>query len=307
MWSQIIEKTRGPKKSHGLIGLIAVLFCIFPLSLSLISCASKPVQTLPEEEDNILAEEESPPILAVENSWYLDNQTHQEPMEVPNITAASANTLFVAFIASDSGQGPQRGGPPLDGKIQSVEGGGLEWTRRAEAHLSVTGEPSIAEIWTAFSPTPMQPFTVTVRRNNDNGALTYCDNWQGGSGPDIANGMVFVQAITGADPGNPIGATAIAGAGKRSGRNTAASVTLTTTRAGSLVEAVGADWTQPKPRTIPADQVLLHEDVSTPNGDDYWVQALAGPVPTPGSVSLYITDPSDSDCNMAAIEILQAR
>jgi hypothetical protein len=298
----IVSETRGLRKAHNLILLVAVVLCMLPLSLTVIACASKTTQPLPAEEEI----PETRPNLAVVDSWSFDNQTHQEPMEVPNITASSANTLFIAFIASDSGQGPQRGGPPLDGKIQSVEGGGLEWIRRAEAHLSITGEPSIAEIWTAFSLTPMQPFTVTVTRNNDNGALTYCDNYRGGSGPDIANGMVFIQAITGADPENPIGATAVAGVGNRSGRNTAASVTLTTTHADSLVEAVGSDWTQPKPRTIPADQVLLHEDVSTPNGDDYWVQGFAGPIATPSSVTLYVIDPTDSNCNMAAVEILRA-
>jgi len=227
-------------------------------------------------------------------------------MQVPGVTAASANTLFVAFIASDSGQGPARGGPPLDGKIQSVDGGNLTWTRRAEAHLSITGEPSIAEIWTAFSPVPVKPFTVTVTRNNDNGALTYCDNYEGASGPDIANGMVLVQAITGADPKNPVGATAFYGVGPKSGRPGPATITITTTRRDSLVAAVGSDWSDPKPRTMPAGQVMLHEDVSTPNGDTYWVQGLPGAVATPGPATLSVTDPTNDDCNMAAVEVLRA-
>jgi hypothetical protein len=294
------EKVGGLRIAH-MIGLIAALACLLSLSMAGLGCGSKPAQPPPEEEE-IPVER---PNLFVENSWSLDNQTHQEPMQVPNVTASAPDTLFVAFIASDSGQGPQRGGPPLDGWIQSVEGGGLQWTRRATAHLSITGEPSIAEIWTAFTSTALQSFTVTVTRNNDNGALTYCDNYQGGSVPDIANGMVFIQAITGADQDNPIGATAVSGVGKRSGQNTAASVTLVTTRSDSLVAAVGADWSQPKPRTVPADQVLLHEDVSTPNGDSYWVQGLAVPAATPGQVRLYVIDPSGDDCNMAAIEILR--
>lgn len=279
----------------------AALFVII-LSLTVVSCGGK--STKPSTRNETTPKKKSG--LFVANSWSLDNQNHQEPMQVPCVTAASADTLFVALIASDSGQGPQSGGPPLDGKIQSVDGGGLTWTRRAEAHLSITGEPSIAEIWTAFSPKPMPPFTVTVTRNNDTGANTHCDNYQGGSGPDIANGMVFIQAITGADQKNPIGATAVAGVGKHSGRVAAPSVAMTTTRPNSLVEAIGVDWSDPKPRTIPAGQVLLHEDVSTPNGDDYWAQGFAGPVATPGPVTLFLSDPVDDDCNMAAVEILPA-
>lgn len=227
-------------------------------------------------------------------------------MVVPGVSATSPKTLFVAYIASDSGQGPASGGPPLDGKVQSVEGGGLVWTRRVEAHLSITGEPSIAEIWTAFSPTSKSPFTITVVRNNDNGAVTLCDNYEGGSGPDIANGMVFIQAITGADPKNPVGATAVAGVGKISGKVAPASVALTTTKPGSLVAAVGSDWSDPAPRTIPAGQVMLHEDESTPNGDNYWVQGLPGAVVMPGPVTLSVSAPTDDDCNMAAVEILRA-
>jgi hypothetical protein len=280
----------------------AAALCVIILSLAVVSCSGKSTKPSTKKE----SAPKKAAGLAVVNSWTLDNQNHQEPMQVPGVTAASANTLFVALIASDSGQGPQRGGPPLDGKVQSVDGGGLTWTRRAEAHLSITGEPSIAEIWTAFSPKAMQPFTVTVTRNNDNGAVTYCSNYQGGDGPNIANGMILIQAITGADQNNPIGATAIAGVGKRSGKVAPASVTLTTTRRGSLVEAVGADWTDPTPRTLAAGQVLLHEDVSTPNGDDYWAQGLPGPVATPGPVTLSVTAPTEDDCNMAAIEILPA-
>jgi hypothetical protein len=244
--------------------------------------------------------------LSVVDSWSVDDTTHLEPMVVPGVKATLPNTLFVAYIASDSGQGPAKGGPPLDGKVQSVTGGGLTWTRQAEAHLAVTAEPSIAEIWTASTASPIKPFTVTVTRNNNNGAVTYCDNYEGGSGPDIANGMVLVQAVTGANLKNPVGSKAVAGVGKTSGRVAPASVTLAATRAGSLVSAVGADWSESEARTLPSGQKMIHEDVSTSNGDTYWVQGLAGPVNTPGPVTLSVTEPTQDDCNMAAVEIMPA-
>lgn len=287
-------------KACHLFRALIFLSCMILLPSIICSCGNS--NTTTADETAIVSKQP----LAIVNSWALDNQTHQEPMQVPGVSASSSDTLFVAFIASDSGQGPQSGGPPLDGWVESVEGGGLQWTRRAEAHLSITGAPSIAEVWTAFSPTPLQSFTVTVTRNNDTGALTFCDNYRGGSGPDIANGMVFIQAITGADPANPIGATAVAGTGDRSGNPGPASVTLATTRTGSLVEAVGSDWSEPEPRVLPVGQVMLHEDVSTPNGDTYWAQGQVSPVASPGPVTLSITAPVDNNCNMAAIEILLA-
>lgn len=298
------ESGRGTAKVTRTQSLVhaAAALCVISLALMAVSCAGKSTTSTPAGKTTTAKRAG----LVVTNTWTLDNQIHQEPMQVPGVTAASPSTLFVALIASDSGQGPERGGPPLDCKIQSVEGGGLTWTRRAEAHLSITGAPSVSEVWTAFSPTSVQPFTLTVTRNNDNGGLTNCDNYEGASGPDIANGMVVVQAITGADPKMPIGATAIAGVGKRAGNVAPASVTLTTTRPGSLVVAVGSDWSDPIPRTLPAGQVMIHEDVSTPNGDNYWAQGLPGTVAAPGAVTLFVSAPTEDDCNMAAVEILRA-
>lgn len=281
----------------------AIGLCVLALCFALTSCGGstpKRAQTKPSAPEAKAA-------LAVVNSWAVDNLTHQEPMQVPGISTTTRDTLFIAFIASDSGQGPERDGPPLDGKVQSVEGGGLQWTRQVEAHLSITGAPSIAEIWTAYSTKPVPAFTLVVTRDNTNGAVTYCDNYSGGSGPDIANGMVFVQAITGADAKNPIGATAIAGSGSRSGKVVPPSVTVTTTTPGSLVDAVGADWSNPRPRTVPAGQAMLHEDVSSPNGDSYWVQGLASPATQPGPVTLSATAPPEDNCNMAAVAINPAK
>lgn len=296
-----MNETREIRRACQWIGPITLLLCLALIAVTVIACGNSPAP--PEEKE---ANPESPLVLSVVSSWSLDNATHQEPMLVTGVTATEANTLFVVLIASDSGQGPRRGGPPLDGKVENVAGGGLAWTRRAEAHLSTTGAPGIAEIWTAFSREPVDPFTVTVTRNDDQGGLTYCDNYSGGSGPDIANGMVYVQAITGADPDNPVGATAIAGFGRYAGQMGTAFITLTTTRPDSLVEAVGTDWSEPTPRTLPAGQVMLHESKNMPNGDDYWVQGFPSTISTAGPVTLSVLDPTDDNINLAVIEILRA-
>jgi hypothetical protein len=51
---------------------------------------------------------------------------------------------------------------------------------------------------------------------------------------------------------------------------------------------------------------MVHEDVSTPNGDDYWVQGLTGAVATPGPVTISASNPTDDECNIAAVEVLRA-
>jgi hypothetical protein len=94
--------------------------------------------------------------------------------------------------------------------------------------------------------------------------------------------------------------------GKMSGKVGPAAVRLTTTRPGSLVAAVGADWSDPVARTLPAGQVMLHMDVSASNGDSYWVQGLPDAVAAPGPLILSVTAPTEDDCNMAAVELLKA-
>ncbi len=300
----IAQRAKTILRARALCRVAAISLGAFLLVTTTMACNKGPAKST--QSGKTTAKSKITEELKVVGSWFLDNKTCQEPMLVPDVTTTSPNTLLVALIASDSGQGPERGGPPLDGKIQSVEGGGLKWIRQAEAHLSVTSEPGIAEIWTAYAPKTIAPFTVTVTRNNDTGSNTLCNNFTGGPGPEIANGMVLVQAIVGADPKKPIGATAVAGVGKMSNRVAAASVSLTTTRAGSIVEAVGSDWDGSIPRTLPTGQTLLHENVSTHNNDNYWTQGLSDKVAKPGPVSLSVTEPTDHACNMAAIEILQA-
>jgi hypothetical protein len=247
----------------------------------------------------------APARLALSGQWSWDDLHHREPLVVHGVRAAVPDTLLLVLVASDSGQGPARGGPPLDGGVARVTGGGLHWTCRAAAHLSVTGEPRVAEVWSAFTSVPLAPFTVTVHRSDKHGANTLCDNYQGGSGPDIADGMLVVQAFTGVDPARPIGATAVAGSGPRSGGGRPA-VALATTAPGSLVEAVGSDWTAATHRRLPLGERLLHEDRSRPNDDDYWVQAFGLPVATVRRVRLFLLAPRGDDCNLAAVEIRPA-
>lgn len=281
--------------------LLTILAAIAALAVVISGCGKAPTKT----KKTVTTKTATPAELTVVGEWSLDNIMHQEPMVVKDISSTTNGTLFVAYVSSDSGQGPDRNGPPLEGKVQSVEGGGLVWQRQAEAHLSITGGAGIAEVWTAYSTKPLNAFDLIVTRNNDTGAVTNADNYTGGSGPDIANGMVFVQAITGANPTTPIGATAVAGTSQSSGKLGPLAVTLTTTGTNSIVAAVAVDWSQSTQRVLPAGQVIMHEVWQTPNGDNYWVQRIVGPVLQPSPVTLSIVGLENDSCNMAAVEILR--
>ncbi|HXI30968.1 MAG TPA: hypothetical protein VNG89_21175, partial [Vicinamibacterales bacterium] len=86
--------------------------------------------------------------------------------------------------------------------------------------------------------------------------------------------------------------------------NGGSTVSLTTTRAGSLVYGVGNDWNGAVPRTIGDSQTKVHEFVNDATGDTIWVQALTNPVSLGGvQVQLNDTAPTDHEWNFAAVEI----
>src|SRR5207247_6366218 len=82
---------------------------------------------------------------------------------------------------------------------------------------------------------------------------------------------------------------------------------LTTTQPGSFVIGVGNDWDHATPRSLGANQRMIHQTVDTTTGDTYWVQAIANAVPDAGTpVQLADTAPTGDRWNFAAVEILPA-
>jgi beta-lactam-binding protein with PASTA domain len=191
------------------------------------------------------------------------------PVISPLITTTAPGDLLVALAASD--------GPPA-GSTQTltVSGAGLTWTLKQRSNTQF----GTSEIWTATAPTVLTSASVTAT--------------QAFSGFDQS---LTVVAFRGAG-----GTGAAAAAGAPSG---APSVSLTTTRAGSLVYGVGNDWNAATGRVLGASQTMVHQWIDSGVGDTFWVQARSGPVAAAGTVAtIDDTSPTTDQWNLAAIEIL---
>jgi chitodextrinase len=187
-----------------------------------------------------------------------------------SFTAASGD-LLVAFLESD---GPSNTTESFNTPATS----GLTWTLRKRANASSSGT---AEIWTAVAPSGFSSGTLSATRS---------------SGSYM--GSVTIAVFSGADT------TTTPATGGGSGTNTAPSVSLTTTRAGSWVWGAGDDWASTVSRAAGADQTIVDQYLPT-NIGSYWVQRQNNPTANIGSVTINDTTPSTSDkWNLVAIEIL---
>jgi hypothetical protein len=185
------------------------------------------------------------------------------------LTTTKQNDLLVAFINSD---GPSTGAQTF----KTVTGGGLTWTLRQR----VNTRAGTSEIWTAVAPNVLTNLTVTATRS---------------SGSYL--GSITVGAFSGAS--TAIGA--VAGANGASG---APGVNLTTTKAGSLVWAVGNDWDGATARTVGSGQTMVNQYLASA-GDTFWVQRLTSSVANAGTiVTVNDTAPTNHRWNLAAIEII---
>ena len=102
------------------------------------------------------------------------------------------------------------------------------------------------------------------------------------------------------------GATGVGNAVQHNAIDEAPRVTLTTSRANSLVFGVANDSYSATARTLPAGQVMVHEWLDTRIADAFWVQTFAAPIEKAGStVRLNVTAPIRSRWNFAAIEIVK--
>jgi hypothetical protein len=186
----------------------------------------------------------------------------------PKLTTAEAGEQLFAFVSAN--------GPPV-GAAQwaKVSGGGLAWRllRRENA------QPGDAEIWTADATRPLKKKRIrsTLKRKGYDQQFT----------------VIAVQMSNG--PGATAAASAESGA---------PSVSLTTSEQGSLVYAVGADWSSATSPILGPNQVLAHEDLDTGAGKTFWSQYL-GTITGPGGelVTLNDTAPTADRWNMAAVEI----
>lgn len=188
------------------------------------------------------------------------------------VTTTGSNELLLAFLSSD---GPTAAGSE---SFSRVTGGGLTWTLRQRANA----QAGTAEIWQATAPGPLTNATITATQASG--------SWQS---------AMTVVAFLGADtaPG------AVAATGSSAG---APSGTLTTTRAGSWVWGVGADWDRATARTVGPNQALVDQFLA-PAGDTYWVQRQSAQTPASGTaVTINDTAPTTDRFDLALIEVLPA-
>jgi chitodextrinase len=189
----------------------------------------------------------------------------------PAFTTSQTGELLVAFVTTD--------GPAATGSQQfsSVTGGGLTWRLRQRTNIRY----GTAEVWQAASSGILTNAIVTA---------THAGSYQA---------SITVATFTGADTATD---GAVLGANGATGAPTA---TLTTTRTGSWVWAVGNDWSRATARTVGAGQTKVDEFLASA-GDTFWTQRQAAPgtATAPSSVTINDTAPTTDMWNMSMIEIL---
>ncbi len=189
-------------------------------------------------------------------------------LSAPAVSTASAGEIVVAFASSSGPNSRQR---------LTISGGGLTWKLALRANL----QSGSSEVWWARVPSPTAGIVVTSTQRT--------------AGHDQSLTVIRVSGATAI--GNVVQANAI---------DEAPRIRLTTSRAGSLVFAVGNDSYSAAARQIPAAQLMVHEWLDTKIADAFWVQTLAAPVTKAGTtVTLSATEPVKSRWNLAAIEIVK--
>ncbi len=179
-------------------------------------------------------------VLKVDATVAKDQRSAASKIVSPALTTTGTNELVVAMVSAD--------GPATNGaQTATVSGGGLTWSLVSRSNTTW----GTAEIWQASASAKLSGATITatLRKSGYDGSLT-------------------VTAFSGAK--NRVGTSASAG-----GTNSGASVRLTPGAAGSMLWAVGHDWTGAQSIVPGSGQVLGRQFVDSRVGDTYWTQKLS--------------------------------
>ena len=212
----------------------------------------------------------APTSISLDANVSQDSTTASSTIASPSFSTTGSNEVVLAFVATDYKSGANT-------TVQSVAGGGLTWALVVREN----GQSGTAEIWRAFTASPISNVTVTASLSQS------------------VLASMTVMSFTGANGVNAIGAT-----GSDSAIEGGASATLTTTGNNSWVLGVGNDLDSATARTLGSDQTLVHQDL-TSSGGTFWVQILTKPVPQSGSVvSITDTAPVADQFNIAIVELV---
>ena len=216
-------------------------------------------------------------LLAIDKTVTKDNASSSKTIVTAAFTTSAANELLLAFVAADNS------GSGANTTVTGITGGSLTWTlvKRTNTQLGT------AEVWRAFAPAVLTNATVTATLSTSNpGSLT-------------------VVTFTGASTSGTGGSGAIGATGTGNSSTGAPTASLTTTVANSWVFGVGNDWDNATARTVPSNQTMVHQDVSTSNGDTYWVQSQTAATPVAGTVvTINDTAPTTDRYNLTIVEVL---
>jgi uncharacterized protein (TIGR03437 family) len=195
----------------------------------------------------------------------------------PTFSTAASNELLLALVATGYRS-------TNNTSVRRVSGGGLTWVLVARTQ----GQKGTAEIWRAFSPTPLS--SVSVSASLSQGVTS----------------SITVMSFAGVDTSGTNGSGAMGAIGDGSGSTGAPTATLTTTRSNSFVVGVGNDPKTATSRTPGPNQTLVHQYLD-PAGNTYWVQMLSNATPLSGSsVTINDSAPTADPYNLSIAEILAA-
>jgi hypothetical protein len=114
-----------------------------------------------------------------------------------------------------------------------------------------------------------------------------------------------VVSFSGVNTSGTNGSGAIGATNSANSNSGAPTATLTTTQNNSWIFGVGTDWDNPIARSVGPVQTMIHQDVSTSNGDTYWVQMQTSPTPLSGtSVTINDTAPTSDRYDLSIVEVL---
>jgi hypothetical protein len=181
---------------------------------------------------------------------------------------AGPGEVLVAFAASEGPKSSTR-------QTLTVSGAGLTWTLVSRANT----QWGTSEIWTATASAQLTAATVTSTQTLSGFSQS-----------------LTVVAFTGA---GGIGASASGGA-----NSTAPSVSVTTTRGGSLVYGVGNDPDRDTARTVGTNQAMVHQFLDSNLRATYWVQRRTTTAGAGSIVPINDTSPNGNRWNLAVVEII---
>jgi hypothetical protein len=186
-----------------------------------------------------------------------------------SVSTSAAGDLLLAFVGSDG---------PVSAQTATVSGGGLTWSLVNRAN----GQLGDAEVWSARATTQLSSVNITAT--------------QGHAGYDESLTVVAFKGATGT------GASVAGGAGAGT-----PSLSLTTTKASSLVFGVGHDWDNAIARTLGSGQAMVHQWLDTTTGDTFWTQRVNAVTGAAGSaVTVNDTAPGGDRWNLSIVEITSA-